>query len=62
MKKILLYLLGLSLLGLPALFASAPARADNKQTDENRLQNAGAVRKEMVHIPEDIPTKPTAWS
>jgi lipid-binding SYLF domain-containing protein len=55
MKKILLYLLGLSLLGLPALFASAPARADNKQTDENRLQNAGEVMKEILNIPDDIP-------
>ncbi len=55
MKKILPYLLTLSLLGLPALLASAPARADNKQTDKNRLQNAGEVMKEILNIPDDIP-------
>ncbi|HVB86658.1 MAG TPA: lipid-binding SYLF domain-containing protein [Candidatus Dormibacteraeota bacterium] len=55
MKKILSFALGLSLLGLPALFASAPARADNKQTIENRLQNSGEVMKEILNIPDDIP-------
>lgn len=55
MKKILSFALGLSLLGLPALFASAPARADNKQTVENRLQNSGEVMKEILNIPDDIP-------
>jgi len=55
MKKILLLALGLSLLGLPALLASAPARADSKETDENRLQNAGEVMKEILNIPDDIP-------
>jgi SH3 domain-containing YSC84-like protein 1 len=55
MKKILPYVLAMSLLGLPALFASASARADNKQTDQNRLQNAGEVMKEILNIPDDIP-------
>ncbi len=55
MKKIQPYLLGVTLLGLLSLFASAPARADNKQTDENRLQNAGEVMKEILNIPDDIP-------
>ncbi|MGA9882666.1 MAG: lipid-binding SYLF domain-containing protein [Candidatus Acidiferrales bacterium] len=55
MKKTLLYVLVVSLMGLSSLFASAPARADNKQTDENRLQNAGEVMKEILNIPDDIP-------
>jgi lipid-binding SYLF domain-containing protein len=55
MKKILPYLLTLSLLGLPALFASAPARAADKEKDEGRLRNAGEVMKEILNIPDDIP-------
>lgn len=55
MKKILPYLLALAMLGIPALFASAPARADGKSTDENRLRNAGEVMKEILNIPDDIP-------
>lgn len=55
MKKILPYLLVVLLLGLPSLLASSPAQADNKQTDENRLQNAGEVMKEILNIPDDIP-------
>lgn len=55
MKKVLLYTLVVSLMGLSSLFTSAPARADNKQTDENRLQNAGEVIKEILNIPDDIP-------
>lgn len=55
MNKIQPYLLAVMLLGLLSLFASAPARADNKQTDENRLENAGEVMKEILNIPDDIP-------
>jgi lipid-binding SYLF domain-containing protein len=55
MKKLLLCMLAVSLMGLSSLFTSAPARADNKQTDENRLQNAGEVMKEILNIPDDIP-------
>ncbi|MGH9717277.1 MAG: lipid-binding SYLF domain-containing protein [Candidatus Acidiferrales bacterium] len=55
MKKILLFVVGLSLLGLPTLLASVPARADNKQTDQSRLRNAGEVMKEILNIPDDIP-------
>ncbi|MGH9739266.1 MAG: lipid-binding SYLF domain-containing protein [Candidatus Acidiferrales bacterium] len=55
MKKTLLYVLVVSLMGMSALFASAPAQAANKQTDENRLQNAGEVMKEILNIPDDIP-------
>jgi lipid-binding SYLF domain-containing protein len=55
MKKIQPYLLSVLLLGLLSLCASAPARADNKETYENRLQNAGEVMKEILNIPDDIP-------
>jgi SH3 domain-containing YSC84-like protein 1 len=55
MKKILLVLLVGILAGLPALFSPAPARADNKAKDEDRLENSGLVMKEILDIPDDIP-------
>src|SRR5579863_1420380 len=55
MKKTVTFLLTLALVGLPAFFAPAPARADNKDKDEDRLQNAGQVIKEILDIPDDIP-------
>jgi lipid-binding SYLF domain-containing protein len=55
MKKIMLVLLVGILAGLPALFSPAPARADNKAKDEDRLQNSGLVMKEILDIPDDIP-------
>ncbi|MDE3110484.1 MAG: lipid-binding SYLF domain-containing protein [Acidobacteriota bacterium] len=54
MKKTLPYVLAV-LLVLPLLFGSSPAWADNKQNDQNRLQNAGEVMKEILNIPDDIP-------
>ena len=55
MKRILPYLLVVLLLALPSLIVCSPAQADNKQTDESRLQNAGEVMKEILNIPDDIP-------
>jgi SH3 domain-containing YSC84-like protein 1 len=55
MKKVLSVLLMGILAGLPALFAPAPTRADNKTKDEDRLQNSGEVMKEIIDIPDDIP-------
>ena len=55
MKKIMLVLLVGILAGLPALFSPAPARADNKAKDEDRLENSGVVMKEILDIPDDIP-------
>jgi SH3 domain-containing YSC84-like protein 1 len=55
MKKLLPFLLSIALIGLPVLLTPAGARADNKQTDENRLQNSGEVMKEILNIPDDIP-------
>src|ERR1700734_3123657 len=54
MKKTLSILLAAALICLP-LLASAPARADDKPHDEDRLENAGQVLKEIMNIPDDIP-------
>ncbi len=54
-KKMFSLLLVAVLIGLPALFTPAPARADDKEKDEDRLQNAGQVLKEILNIPDNIP-------
>jgi len=41
------------LIGAASIAGTTTARADNK--DEDRLQNAGEVMKEIVDIPDDIP-------
>jgi lipid-binding SYLF domain-containing protein len=55
MRSILTYLLAAALVGLPALWNPAPAWADDKAKEEERLQNAGEVVKEIMDIPDDIP-------
>ena len=55
MKKILLISIVIGLLGLPALLNPAPVRADDKAKEEDRLQNAGTVMKDILDIPDDIP-------
>jgi SH3 domain-containing YSC84-like protein 1 len=55
MKKALSVVLAAALVGIPALFNATPLRADDKQKDEDRLQNAGTVAKEIMDIPDDIP-------
>jgi SH3 domain-containing YSC84-like protein 1 len=55
MKKALLISVVAALLGLPALLNPAPARADDKAKEEDRLQNSGTVMKEILDIPDDIP-------
>jgi lipid-binding SYLF domain-containing protein len=55
MKKMLTLLLATALTGLPLLLTPAPVRADDKDKDEDRLQNAGEVMKEIMNIPDDIP-------
>ena len=52
MKTIVSLLLVSVLMGLPAL-DPAPLRAADKE--EDRLQNAGMVMKEIIDIPDDIP-------
>ena len=54
MKKILSSLLWPRLSAFP-LFLIATARADDKTKDEERLENAGVVMKEILDIPDDIP-------
>jgi SH3 domain-containing YSC84-like protein 1 len=55
MKRTLLFLVTLTLAGLPILMAPRTARADDKSKDEDRLDNAGQVMKEILDIPDDIP-------
>jgi len=45
----------LAVIALPILLAPSSARADDKSKDEERLQDAGEVMKEIVNIPDDIP-------
>src|SRR5271170_892997 len=55
MKSMASVLLIAALIGLPALFTPAPLRADDTTKDEDRLENAGQVAKEIMDIPDDIP-------
>ena len=54
-KRMFALMLSASLVGLLALSAAAPVRADNKEKDEERLRNSGQVLKEILNIPDDIP-------
>jgi len=53
MKTISHFSLIALLIGATAAVQPSPVRADNK--DEDRLQNAGEVMKEIIDIPDDIP-------
>ena len=53
MKTISHFFLIALLIGATAAVQTSPVRADNK--DEDRLQNAGEVMKEIIDIPDDIP-------
>ncbi len=55
MKRIFAVVLAAALMGIPALFSATPLRADDKQKDEDRLENAGKVAQEIMDIPDDIP-------
>jgi lipid-binding SYLF domain-containing protein len=55
MKKILSALLIAALIGLPTIVNPTRVRADDKSNDEDRIQNAGQVLKEIMDIPDDIP-------
>ncbi|MGC1965687.1 MAG: lipid-binding SYLF domain-containing protein, partial [Candidatus Acidiferrales bacterium] len=55
MKKILSALLVAALIGLPTMIDPTTVRADDKSNDEDRIQSAGQVLKEIMDIPDDIP-------
>jgi lipid-binding SYLF domain-containing protein len=55
MKKILSAMLMAVLVGLPAVFIPSTVRADDTVKDEDRIQEAGRVVKEIMNIPDDIP-------
>ena len=55
MNKMVSFLIAIALTGLPLLLAPAPTRGDDKSHDEDRLQNAGEVFKDILNIPDDIP-------
>jgi SH3 domain-containing YSC84-like protein 1 len=55
MKSILSTLLIAVLIGIPAIFGPSTVRADDTVKDEDRIQNAGTVVKEIMDIPDDIP-------
>jgi SH3 domain-containing YSC84-like protein 1 len=52
-RKIISLTLAMLLTGL--VFLSAPAKADDKEKDEDRLRNSGQVLKDILNIPDDIP-------
>jgi SH3 domain-containing YSC84-like protein 1 len=53
MKNLIACLMGVILILLPT--GSTIARAANKDKDEDRLKDCGAVLKEILDIPDDIP-------
>ena len=54
MKKFLPSMVATTLLASLAFFTPV-TRADDKSKDEDRLQTAGQVMKEIIEIPDDIP-------
>src|SRR5437879_11821459 len=55
MIRLLSFVLAAALVGFPALLNPASGRADDKEKDEDRLQNAGQGAKEIIDVPDDIP-------
>lgn len=55
MRKMLTLLLGVALAGLPMLLGSGVYGADKASKQDQRLQNAGQVMKDILNIPDDIP-------
>jgi lipid-binding SYLF domain-containing protein len=53
MKNLIACLLGITLILLPTV--SSVARAANKDKDEDRLKDCGAVLKEILDVPDNIP-------
>jgi len=55
LKRIMMLLVSAALIGLPSILTPTALRADSKEKDEERLQTAGQVMKEIVNIPDNIP-------
>lgn len=55
MQRILTVLTAVGLASFVPLFAASSARGANKSKDEQRLQNAGEVIRDILNIPDDIP-------
>ncbi|MGC1202194.1 MAG: lipid-binding SYLF domain-containing protein [Candidatus Acidiferrales bacterium] len=55
MKKVFGAMLAAALVCMRLLVSPSPTRADDKSKDQDRLENAGQVLKEIMDIPDDIP-------
>jgi lipid-binding SYLF domain-containing protein len=56
MRKIVAFAIMVSLTGIASLFAPQPTRsADDKRKYLDRIENSGAVMKEILDVPDDIP-------
>jgi len=44
-----------TLIALPSLLCPSAVRADDKSKDEDRLESAGKVMKDILNVPDDIP-------
>jgi len=55
LKRITMLLVSAALIGLPSILTPTTLRADSKEKDEERLQTAGQVMKEIMNIPDNIP-------
>jgi SH3 domain-containing YSC84-like protein 1 len=55
MKRLFVFLLAATLVGLPVLWKPSSARASDKSKIDSRLENSGEVMKEILDIPDDIP-------
>jgi SH3 domain-containing YSC84-like protein 1 len=55
LRRTMFLLLALPLIGLSSLLVPSTLQADDKTKDEDRLETAGQVMKEILNIPDDIP-------
>jgi SH3 domain-containing YSC84-like protein 1 len=55
LQRLMLLLLSTTLIGPPSLLFPSALRADDKSKDEDRLESAGKVMKDIMNIPDDIP-------
>jgi SH3 domain-containing YSC84-like protein 1 len=57
MKKIAIRFLLTTIVAILASFNFSSARGDDRAKDEDRLQNAGEVMKEITGVPDNVPQK-----